>query len=52
VHLLAPLLAMTAVIPRMLAEGGGRIINIASSAGTMPIPHLSAGLRSRKMLAH
>jgi NAD(P)-dependent dehydrogenase (short-subunit alcohol dehydrogenase family) len=42
VHLLAPLLTMTAVIPPMLREGGGRIINIVSSAGTIPIPHLSA----------
>jgi NAD(P)-dependent dehydrogenase (short-subunit alcohol dehydrogenase family) len=42
VHLLAPLLTMTAVIPHMRSEGGGRIINVVSSAGTMPIPHLSA----------
>jgi NAD(P)-dependent dehydrogenase (short-subunit alcohol dehydrogenase family) len=42
VHLLAPLLTMTAVIPHMLHGGGGRIINIVSSAGTIPIPHLSA----------
>jgi NAD(P)-dependent dehydrogenase (short-subunit alcohol dehydrogenase family) len=42
VHLLAPLLTMNAVIPHMLNEGGGRIINIVSSAGTIPIPHLSA----------
>jgi NAD(P)-dependent dehydrogenase (short-subunit alcohol dehydrogenase family) len=41
-HLLAPLLTMNAVIPGMLHEGGGRIINIVSSAGTIPIPHLSA----------
>jgi NAD(P)-dependent dehydrogenase (short-subunit alcohol dehydrogenase family) len=42
VHLLAPLLTMDAVIPRMLRQGGGRIINIVSSAGTIPIAHLSA----------
>jgi NAD(P)-dependent dehydrogenase (short-subunit alcohol dehydrogenase family) len=42
VHLLAPLLTMSAVIPAMLREGGGRIINIVSSAGTIPIPHMSA----------
>jgi NAD(P)-dependent dehydrogenase (short-subunit alcohol dehydrogenase family) len=42
VHVLAPLLTMTAVIPLMLREGGGRIINIVSSAGMTPIPHLSA----------
>jgi NAD(P)-dependent dehydrogenase (short-subunit alcohol dehydrogenase family) len=42
VHVLAPLLTMNAVIPQMGREGGGRIINIVSSAGTVPIRHLSA----------
>ena len=41
-HVLAPLLTMNAVIPHMQRQGGGRIINIVSSAGTIPIPHLSA----------
>jgi NAD(P)-dependent dehydrogenase (short-subunit alcohol dehydrogenase family) len=41
-HQYAPLLTMSAVIPGMRQAGGGRIINIVSSAGTVPIPHLSA----------
>jgi NAD(P)-dependent dehydrogenase (short-subunit alcohol dehydrogenase family) len=41
-HQYAPLLTMSAVIPDMRQAGGGRIINIVSSAGTVPIPHLSA----------
>ena len=41
-HQYAPLLTMSAVIPGMQQAGGGRIINIVSSAGTVPIPHLSA----------
>jgi NAD(P)-dependent dehydrogenase (short-subunit alcohol dehydrogenase family) len=43
VHVLGPLLFMRAVIPGMRArQGGGRIINIVSSAGLQPIPNLSA----------
>ena len=43
VHVLGPLLFMNAVIPGMRARsGGGRIINIVSSAGLQPIPNLSA----------
>jgi NAD(P)-dependent dehydrogenase (short-subunit alcohol dehydrogenase family) len=43
VHVLGPLLFMRAVIPAMRArQGGGRIINIVSSAGLQPIPNLSA----------
>ncbi len=43
VHVLGPLLFMRAVIPGMRARrGGGRIINIVSSAGLQPIPNLSA----------
>jgi NAD(P)-dependent dehydrogenase (short-subunit alcohol dehydrogenase family) len=41
-HQYAPLLTMSAVIPGMQQAGGGRIINIVSSAGTVPSPHLSA----------
>jgi NAD(P)-dependent dehydrogenase (short-subunit alcohol dehydrogenase family) len=41
-HQYAPLLTMSAVIPAMQGSGGGRIINIVSSAGTLPIAHLSA----------
>lgn len=42
VHLYAPLIAAHAVLPNMLAAGGGRIINIASRAATMFQPGLSA----------
>jgi NAD(P)-dependent dehydrogenase (short-subunit alcohol dehydrogenase family) len=41
-HQFAPLLLMSGVIPGMQAAGGGRIINIVSSAATVPIAHLSA----------
>jgi NAD(P)-dependent dehydrogenase (short-subunit alcohol dehydrogenase family) len=41
-HQFGPLLMMSAVIPQMQRVGGGRIINIVSSAGIMPVPHLSA----------
>jgi NAD(P)-dependent dehydrogenase (short-subunit alcohol dehydrogenase family) len=41
-HQLAPLLTMNGVIPGMQHAGGGRIINIVSSAGLQAIPHLSA----------
>lgn len=42
IHVFGPLLLMHAVIPGMRARGGGRIINIVSSAGTQAIAHLSA----------
>jgi NAD(P)-dependent dehydrogenase (short-subunit alcohol dehydrogenase family) len=41
-HQLATLLMMHGVIPDMQRAGGGRIINIVSSAGLQAIPHLSA----------
>jgi NAD(P)-dependent dehydrogenase (short-subunit alcohol dehydrogenase family) len=41
-HQYAPLLTMSAVIPGMQRAGGGRIINVVSSAATLPIAHLSA----------
>jgi NAD(P)-dependent dehydrogenase (short-subunit alcohol dehydrogenase family) len=41
-HQLGPLLMMSGVIPHMQKVGGGRIINIVSSAGIRPVPHLSA----------
>jgi NAD(P)-dependent dehydrogenase (short-subunit alcohol dehydrogenase family) len=41
-HQLAPLLLMSAVIPIMQKAGGGRIINVVSSAGTIPTPYMSA----------
>jgi NAD(P)-dependent dehydrogenase (short-subunit alcohol dehydrogenase family) len=41
-HQFAPLLMMSGVIPGMQISGGGRIINLVSSAATLPIAHLSA----------
>jgi NAD(P)-dependent dehydrogenase (short-subunit alcohol dehydrogenase family) len=41
-HQLGPLLLMSGVIPHMQKAGGGRIINIVSTAGVRPVPHLSA----------
>jgi NAD(P)-dependent dehydrogenase (short-subunit alcohol dehydrogenase family) len=40
-HQYAPLLTMSAVLPGMQHAGGGRIINIVSSAGTRPVLHMS-----------
>lgn len=42
VNVRAPLLFMSAVLPAMRAARAGRIVNIVSSAGTGPVPHLSA----------
>jgi NAD(P)-dependent dehydrogenase (short-subunit alcohol dehydrogenase family) len=42
VHILGPFLFMHEIIPRMCARGGGRIVNIVSSAGRQPMPHHSA----------
>lgn len=42
IHLYAPLLFSSAVLPGMLARGGGRIVNIASRAAIMFQPGLSA----------
>ena len=35
-HVLAPMRLMRAAAPRMAARGGGRIVNVASSAGKRP----------------
>jgi NAD(P)-dependent dehydrogenase (short-subunit alcohol dehydrogenase family) len=42
IHLYAPLLFSSAVLPGMLAKGGGRIVNVASRAAIMFQPGLSA----------
>ncbi|HEY6451556.1 MAG TPA: SDR family oxidoreductase [Steroidobacteraceae bacterium] len=42
VHQFGPLLVMSGVIPGMQKAGGGRIVNIVSTAGIGPVPHLSA----------
>ena len=40
-HFWAPLHAMQAVLPAMRRRGEGRIVNIASVGGKVPIPHLA-----------
>jgi NAD(P)-dependent dehydrogenase (short-subunit alcohol dehydrogenase family) len=42
VHVRGALLCMTHVIPQMVEAGGGRIVNIASQAGTFVAPFASA----------
>ena len=42
IHVRAPLLFMSRVIPDMRAAGGGRIINISSKAGMRKEPNLSS----------
>ncbi|WP_375434324.1 SDR family NAD(P)-dependent oxidoreductase [uncultured Hymenobacter sp.] len=40
-HFWAPLHAMQAVLPDMRQRGEGRIVNIASVGGKVPVPHLA-----------
>ena len=40
-HVLAPLRLIQQAVPIMKAQGGGRIVNIASIGGKIPVPHLS-----------
>jgi NAD(P)-dependent dehydrogenase (short-subunit alcohol dehydrogenase family) len=40
VHLWGPLYAMTASLPHMRRQGGGRIVNISSIGGKIAVPHL------------
>lgn len=42
VHVLGPLMFMTAIVPRMAAMGGGRIINVCSMAGVMVANNFSS----------
>lgn len=42
VHILAPFLLISAVLPGMIARGGGRILNISSPRCHMLTPNLSA----------
>jgi len=50
VNVLGPVLFMHAVIPAMREQHAGRIINIVSSAGLQPVPHLSAYAVSKNTL--
>ena len=42
VHLMAPVRAIRAVLPGMVARGGGRIVNVASIAGLDGGPYITA----------
>jgi NAD(P)-dependent dehydrogenase (short-subunit alcohol dehydrogenase family) len=50
VNLRGPVLCCRAVLPSMIARGRGRIINVASGAGTRAIPNLSAYVTSKAAL--
>jgi NAD(P)-dependent dehydrogenase (short-subunit alcohol dehydrogenase family) len=50
VNLRGPMLCSRAVLPRMIAGGGGRIVNVASGAGTFAIPYLGAYVTSKTAL--
>ena len=41
VHFRGPLYTMSATIPYMRRQGGGRIVNIASIGGLVAVPHLA-----------
>lgn len=47
VHFWGPLYAMSAVIPPMQLRGEGRIVNIVSIGGRIPIPHLAPYIASK-----
>jgi NAD(P)-dependent dehydrogenase (short-subunit alcohol dehydrogenase family) len=50
VNLRGPMLCSRAVLPRMIGHGGGRIVNVASGAGTFAIPYLGAYVTSKAAL--
>ncbi|HEY6349524.1 MAG TPA: SDR family oxidoreductase [Candidatus Angelobacter sp.] len=50
VNLRGPFLGCHAVLPGMIARGKGRIINVASAAGTISVPYLSAYVTSKAAL--
>jgi NAD(P)-dependent dehydrogenase (short-subunit alcohol dehydrogenase family) len=50
VNLRGPMLCSRAVLPDMITRGGGRIVNVASGAGTFAIPYLGAYVTSKTAL--
>jgi NAD(P)-dependent dehydrogenase (short-subunit alcohol dehydrogenase family) len=50
INLRGPMLCSRAVLPGMVARGSGRIVNVASGAGTVAIPHLGAYVTSKTAL--
>jgi NAD(P)-dependent dehydrogenase (short-subunit alcohol dehydrogenase family) len=50
VNLRGPLLCCHAVLPGMIRRGRGRIINVASGAGTVSIPYMSAYVTAKAAL--
>ncbi len=50
VNLRGPMLCSRAVLPGMIVHGGGRIVNVASGAGTIAIPYLGAYVTSKTAL--
>src|SRR5688500_3772528 len=49
-HVSAPMEFIRAVLPDMRRRGGGRIVNIASIGGKVPVPHLAAYAASKHAL--
>jgi NAD(P)-dependent dehydrogenase (short-subunit alcohol dehydrogenase family) len=50
VNLLGPVLCARALLPAMVERGAGRIINVASGAGTMPTPYYTSYVASKTAL--
>jgi NAD(P)-dependent dehydrogenase (short-subunit alcohol dehydrogenase family) len=50
INVRGPMLCARMVLPGMLARANGRIVNIVSTAGMMPIPNMSAYLTSKVAL--
>jgi NAD(P)-dependent dehydrogenase (short-subunit alcohol dehydrogenase family) len=50
-HVWGPLYTMNAVIPHMRRQGSGRIVNISSIGGKIPVPHLAPYVMSKFALA-